>query len=442
MRITLLLAVGLFPPQEPDASFFNGKDLTGWTIPGNPFWSVKDGAIVGRATEPFRRNEFIWFKGEVRDFYFSVHVKLSPDERNAGIQFRSKPIDDHGQAKGYQADVGKGVWGRLYHEHGRGKLDWTDRGEKAVKPNDWNHYEILAVGPRIWTAINGTLSVAHYDPAGEASGKIALQMHSGPPQEVGYKDPKLIHNPKVALAGLDERQLNAALKPPYDPEKARAPVGIHIISGSKEYKSEPSLKEFETYLEANYAVACTASWGRDGATHLEDLEALENADLLVIFTRRMKLGEEQMAIIRSHWEKGKAIVGIRTAGHAFQQADNEIFDRKVLGGHYRGHYGNEPIKVENAAPGHPVLKGVEPFTSKKLYKAGELAEDTVVLQTGDIGKNRHPVTIVHSYKGGRTFFTSLGVPDDFKDPNFRRMLVNAVFWTTRRDPEQMRKVRK
>ena len=173
-------------------------------------------------------------------------------------------------------------------------------------------------------------------------------------------------------------------------------------------------------------VRCTASWGKDGAKELEGLDALKDADLMLVFTRRMKLGEAQMALIRSHWEQGKAIIGIRTAGHAFQKADNEIFDRQVLGGHYRGHYGNEPIKVINKASGHPVLEGVEPFTSTKLYKAGELAKDTVVLQMGDIGKDRHPVTIVHEYKGGRTFFTSLGVPADFENENFRQMLVNAV----------------
>jgi hypothetical protein len=26
------------------------------------------------------------------------------------------------------------------------------------------------------------------------------------------------------------------------------------------------------------------------------------------------------------------------------------------------------------------------------------------------------------------------VPEDFKDENFRRMLVNAIYWTTRREP--------
>jgi type 1 glutamine amidotransferase len=210
---------------------------------------------------------------------------------------------------------------------------------------------------------------------------------------------------------------------------------IHIISASSEYKSEPSLKEFKDYLEKNHRVTCTASWGKDSGNSLDNLDPLAKADLLIVFARRLKLPEEQMRIIRSHWEQGKPVVGIRTAGHAFQQADNEVFDKQVLGGHYKGHYGNEPVKVTNveSARDHPVLKGIEPFTSRRLYSAGALAKDTAVLQMGDIGKAQHPVTIVHSYKGGRTFFTSLGVPEDFQDGNFRQMLVNAIFWTAQRD---------
>jgi hypothetical protein len=33
----------------------------------------------------------------------------------------------------------------------------------------------------------------------------------------------------------------------------------------------------------------------------------------------------------------------------------------------------------------------------------------------------------------------MGVPEDFKDENFRRLLVNAIFWTAQRDPEGMKK---
>jgi type 1 glutamine amidotransferase len=225
----------------------------------------------------------------------------------------------------------------------------------------------------------------------------------------------------------------------YTQQAADAPLAIHIISGSGEYKSEPSLKEYKESLEKNFKVTVTASWARDGAEKLDNLESLPKADVLILFARRMKLPEDQMKVIRGHWEAGKPIVGIRTAGHAFQKDDNEVFDRKVLGGHYKGHYGNEVVNVTASEKGksHPVLAGVEPFRSRKLYSAGELTGE--VLQFGDIGKAKHPVTIVNTHKGGRMFFTSLGVPEDFQDKNFRRLLENAIFWTAQRDAKRLAK---
>jgi hypothetical protein len=200
-------------PVSAGGAFFNGKDLTNWAAAKMKYWSVEDGAIVGHTTEFVRGNQFLWSTIEVDDFYLSVDVKIDPPACNAGIQFRSKSINDAGQAHGYQADIGGGssLWGKLYHEHGRGKLDWNNKAAGIVKEGDWNRLEILAVGDRIWTAVNGTLCTAVKDPEGEAKGRIALQIHGGPPQTVRYRINKLVHNPKVALGSLSEAELQAAL---------------------------------------------------------------------------------------------------------------------------------------------------------------------------------------------------------------------------------------
>src|SRR5262249_13328612 len=118
------------------------------------------------------------------------------------------------------------------------------------------------------------------------------------------------------------------------PGQQPAALKIHLI-GVGEYEPAKSLAEFKKHLEQHYRVECTASLGGNGKK-LDNLDALNSADLLVLFARRMNLPEEQMAIIRHHWEKGKPVVAMRTSSHAFQPADNAIFDRKVLGGDYHG----------------------------------------------------------------------------------------------------------
>jgi putative heme-binding domain-containing protein len=172
---------------ENAKDFFNGKDLTGWD--GDPkLWSVEDGELVGRSPG-LKRNEFIKSHLLVGDFRLKAKVKLTPNKENSGIQFRSEALSD-GEMKGYQADIGKGWWGKLYEENGRALL-WKESGEKHVKENEWNDYEVVAEGSKIKTFINGQPCVDFDDQAGSRKGVIGFQLHSGGPLEVRFKDLKL-----------------------------------------------------------------------------------------------------------------------------------------------------------------------------------------------------------------------------------------------------------
>ena len=131
------------------------------------------------------------------DFRLIVEVKLVDNAGNSGIQFRSRR--DKGDLMwGYQADMGKDWWGKLYEEHGRKTL-WNKNSDAAVKPGEWNTYEILAVGSKIRTAINGTLCVDLDDPKGRRTGMFAVQVHSGGPTEVRFRNFRLELNPNFKL---------------------------------------------------------------------------------------------------------------------------------------------------------------------------------------------------------------------------------------------------
>ncbi len=167
--------------------FFNGKDLTGWD--GDPkLWKVENGEIVGKTTG-LKKNDFLKSQLVAKDFRLTVKVKLTPDKENSGIQFRSEALPD-GEMRGPQADVGKGWWGKLYEESGRGIL--SDKpGDPFVKQDEWNDYEVLAEGSHIRTWINGKPCVDLDDPKISRRGIFGLQIHSGGPMEVRFKDLKL-----------------------------------------------------------------------------------------------------------------------------------------------------------------------------------------------------------------------------------------------------------
>jgi len=207
-------ATGLLSANE---TIFNGKDLTGWSAEDMSYWSVQDGAIVGtKGDQKIQGNQFLWYNKKVSDFKLTLKVKQVPFAANAGIQFRSQR-EPNGHAMGYQADIGKGWWGCLYHEHGRKILAKNQDTEgKNLKPEKWNKYEILAVGHRIWLAINGRITVALRDPIGELEGLISLQVHGGMPQKVIYQPLHFERDPEVQLLGMNEAELNKLLK--IDPE--------------------------------------------------------------------------------------------------------------------------------------------------------------------------------------------------------------------------------
>jgi hypothetical protein len=176
--------------------FFNGKDLSNWDG-DTELWKVENGEIVGKTTTGLKHNDFLKSQLVLSDFRLVCKVKLTPNSENSGIQFRSEPHGEY-EMKGLQADIGKGWWGKLYEENGRALL-WDKPGDAHVKLDDWNTYEIVAVGSRVRTAINGKLCVDLDDPQIARRGITGLQIHSGGPMEIRFKDFLLELNPKLEL---------------------------------------------------------------------------------------------------------------------------------------------------------------------------------------------------------------------------------------------------
>ena len=153
----------------------------------------------GRSTTRSRETSFCARRATFGDFELRLKVKLlGGDQANAGIQFRTKRIPNNHEVIGYQADMGVGWWGALYDESRRNKvLGGPDQAKMkdVVKANDWNDYVIRAEGKRIQLWINGfqTVDYTETDPAIDATGVIAVQIHAGPPSQAWYKDITIVN---------------------------------------------------------------------------------------------------------------------------------------------------------------------------------------------------------------------------------------------------------
>lgn len=179
----------------PWMSLFDGTTLDGWEGDRDVF-RVEDGAITaGSLDSSIPRNEFLCTTRDYADFELVLRFRIEgdPAKANAGVQLRSRRIPDHHEMIGYQADIGQHYWGSLYDESRRrtivAQADLTAL-LPHLKPDGWNTYRMRCEGRRVRLWINGHATVDYIEPdqSLEQTGLIALQIHSGPPCVVRYKD--------------------------------------------------------------------------------------------------------------------------------------------------------------------------------------------------------------------------------------------------------------
>src|SRR5579862_7242848 len=251
---------------------------------------------------------------------------------------------------------------------------------------------------------------------------------------------------------------------------------IVFVVGDQEYRSEESMPALARILAERHGFKCTVlfsinrqSGQIDPATidNIPGLEALRTADLMVLFARWIELPDDQMKEIIDYTNSGRPVVGIRTATHPFNYQKHKDspyakysyqlkevdggYGRQVLGETWIRHYGMHTKESTRGviAPGmedHPILKGVKDIWGESdVYGITTLSGDSKPLVLGQVlagmtpdsppNPNKQPVPIawVKTYTGesgktARTFMTTMGHAEDFKNEGFRRMVVNACYW--------------
>lgn len=235
---------------------------------------------------------------------------------------------------------------------------------------------------------------------------------------------------------------------------------IVFVTGDEEYRSEESMPMLARILANRYDFEVTVLYAlTDGIIdpnrqdNIEGLEVLEDADMMVMYTRFRNLPDEQVRYILDFAESGRPMAGFRTATHAFSYGDdhpNHHLDfewpQQVFGLPWISHHGGQnstDVFIHEENEGHPVLSGVEPFHGRSwLYHATTLLDDVETLlygravegaePGGDYFDDPHTVAWVHHYEGdhgtSRVFFTTLGHPYEFFDENMRRLAIQGIFW--------------
>jgi type 1 glutamine amidotransferase len=236
---------------------------------------------------------------------------------------------------------------------------------------------------------------------------------------------------------------------------------IVLISGDEEYRSEEALPMLGKILSQHHGFTCTVLFSMDPKTGIVDpnnqknlpgMEALNDADLMIVATRFRTPSAEQMKPFEAYLEAGKPVIGLRTATHGFQGKWG-YFGLQILGEKWVAHHGRHKHQgcrgvIEGANAKHPVLRGVKDvFAASDVYTVRNLTDDATILLRGAVtetldpaskpvdGKKNDPMMALawfREYKSpggtkGRAFCTTMGASVDFMSDDLRRLIVNASY---------------
>ena len=251
--------------------------------------------------------------------------------------------------------------------------------------------------------------------------------------------------------------------------------GKHIVflAGDHEYRSEETLPALARILAVRQGFTCTVLFNinkdsgfiEPGNSNMPGLEALDHADLAVMFLRFQAFPKEQMRHIDDYLKRGGPVVGLRTATHAFKTADDDAFakysfDSKVVGyelgfGHqvlgqtWVGHYGTNHaqstrITVVEAQKNNPIMRGVADVHVHAGGYVGKPTSGTVLTvaqplngmqpdSPPDTSKPPMPSEWTRTYAAAdghqaRVFTSLYGASEDIVNDGYRRLIINGCFW--------------
>ena len=200
------------------------------------------------------------------------------------------------------------------------------------------------------------------------------------------------------------------------------------IAADDEYRSEELIPQLAKILAVHQGCKCTVLFAVNpqtgfidpAAQNIPGLEALDSADLLVLFARFRELPDEQMKHFVDYFESGKPIVGLRTATHSFNYTRHKDspyakysfndakfsggFGRQVLGETWIDHYGQHNVESTRATivPGmeqHPIVRGVGPIWGPSdVYAITRLTGDSQPLLLGHVLTGMKPTDPVNEKK--------------------------------------------
>jgi hypothetical protein len=231
--------------------------------------------------------------------------------------------------------------------------------------------------------------------------------------------------------------VSAAETPP-EPLKA---IRVLVVTGGHDYATNQFRKMFQ---EIEGVTVQTAE--HPNAHALLSAEAAKSWDVLVLYDMWQAISDEAKADFVARLKEGKGLIALHHSMANYQKWPE--FER-IIGGRYNlekrtvdgaeraaSTYKHDvQFRVKVANPQHPVTRGISDFDiHDETYGLFDVSPQAHALLATEEPTSGKTIAWARNYEAARVVYIQLGHDQlAYENPNYRKLLSNAIRWVARRD---------
>lgn len=237
-------------------------------------------------------------------------------------------------------------------------------------------------------------------------------------------------------------------RPTHDSVAPDLPMGLHravlIVSKTNGWRHIEHIPHSNAVLADIVRSLGRRSYATENAAVFNDHQLSRFAVVVLNSASGDFLTAEQRAAFARFVARGGGVVALHAAGDDSHTAPWYV--RTIIGTRFIGHPGGDdqfqPARIVVDRPSHPVMAGVtlpwSPTDEWYSFASDPAAQGMTVLARIDEASYRrgaklamgpHPVIWTNPASRARVVYSALGhTPESYDDPNYRRILTNAIRW--------------
>lgn len=169
----------------PEA-IFDGKSLKGWVIENAPYWTVKDGILIGESdhSDQLKKGSTLWTEKEYENFTISTEFRFT-GSIDSGIFI--KKSGDQIQI-GTSGSLKRDMTGSPYIAKLKSYPVEAKGVSELLKQGEWNTMKVTVKGNTYIAELNGKQVLEYQSDTASKTGPIGLQVHPNVLMKIEFRN--------------------------------------------------------------------------------------------------------------------------------------------------------------------------------------------------------------------------------------------------------------